>query len=69
MQRITAYLSSLLLSRRDDLFSRRDDGYSTETVIITAVLVGLAVALGGAIAGRVNLEMAGISGGGGGGGE
>ncbi|WDZ92969.1 hypothetical protein [Nocardiopsis sp. HUAS JQ3] len=39
MQRITAYLSSLL-------FSRRDDGYSTETVIVTALLVIMA---GGAI--------------------
>ncbi|CAL9343764.1 hypothetical protein [Nocardiopsis dassonvillei] len=41
MQRITAYLSSLL-------FSRRDDGYSTETVIVTALLIAVAgVAVGG----------------------
>lgn len=41
MQRITAYLSSLL-------FSRRDDGYSTETVIVTALLILVAgVAVGG----------------------
>ncbi|WP_017569861.1 hypothetical protein [Nocardiopsis halotolerans] len=50
MRRITAYLSSLLLSRRDD-------GYSTETVIITAALVGLAVALALAIGGRVETEI------------
>ncbi|XKK38287.1 hypothetical protein HFP72_27520 [Nocardiopsis sp. ARC36] len=56
MQRITAYLSSLLISRRDD-------GYSTETVIITAVLVGVAVALAGIIATRVQTEAAEIIGG------
>ncbi len=49
MQRITAYLSSLLLSRRDD-------GYSTETVIITAALVALAVGLVAVIGDRVALE-------------
>ncbi|WP_019611086.1 hypothetical protein [Nocardiopsis sp. CNS-639] len=36
MQRFTAYLSSLL-------FSRRDDGYSTEAVIVTALLVAMAI--------------------------
>ncbi|NKZ01901.1 hypothetical protein [Nocardiopsis alborubida] len=56
MQRITAYLSSLLLSRRDD-------GYSTETVIITAALVGAAAVLVGAIGTRVDLEAAEILGG------
>ncbi|GAA1448991.1 hypothetical protein [Nocardiopsis tropica] len=55
MQRITAYLSSLL-------FSRRDDGYSTETVIITAVLVGVAAALVAVIAARVETEAARIVG-------
>ncbi|WAE71760.1 hypothetical protein OUQ99_21315 [Streptomonospora nanhaiensis] len=56
MQRITAYLSSLL-------FSRRDDGYSTETVIITAALVTVAAGLVLAIGARVDLEIATISGG------
>ncbi|MEV6819985.1 hypothetical protein AB0M72_14635 [Nocardiopsis dassonvillei] len=50
MQRITAYLSSLLLSRRDD-------GYSTETVMITAVLIGLALAATVAIGGFVRAEI------------
>ncbi|MEE2038106.1 hypothetical protein Q8791_12855 [Nocardiopsis sp. CT-R113] len=36
MQRLTAYLSSRLLSRRDD-------GYSTEAVIVTALLVAMAI--------------------------
>ncbi|WP_435106823.1 hypothetical protein [Nocardiopsis synnemataformans] len=53
MQRITAYLSSLL-------FSRRDDGYSTETVIITAVLVGLALTATIAIGTAVNSRIDGI---------
>lgn len=55
MQRITAYLSSLL-------FSRRDDGYSTETVIITAALVLAAVGIAAAITGRVASEIGAISG-------
>ncbi len=50
MQRLTSYLSSLL-------FSRRDDGYSTETVIIVAVLVlaagAVAVAIGAVVEDRV----------------
>ncbi|MFE6387021.1 hypothetical protein [Nocardiopsis dassonvillei] len=46
MQRITAYLSSLLLSRRDD-------GYSTETVIITAILVAAGAGAAATIAGFV----------------
>ena len=54
MQRITAYLSSLL-------FSRRDDGYSTETVIITAVLVGGAAAVALAIGTLVDTKVTEIS--------
>lgn len=54
MQRITAYLSSLLLSRRDD-------GYSTETVIITAVLVTAAGAIAVAISGVVDARIDEIS--------
>ncbi|MEU1900948.1 hypothetical protein ABZ512_21430 [Nocardiopsis dassonvillei] len=56
MQRITAYLSSLLLSRRDD-------GYSTETVIITAALIGVTVVLIAAITTRVTNEANAIMGG------
>ncbi|MEU0242345.1 hypothetical protein ABZ234_32095 [Nocardiopsis sp. NPDC006198] len=56
MQRITAYLSSLL-------FSRRDDGYSTETVIITAVLITVALMVTVAITNRVTTEVGRISGG------
>jgi hypothetical protein len=53
MQRITAYLSSLLLSRRDD-------GYSTETVIVTAVLIGLAVLVATTIGTYVRAQVAQI---------
>ncbi|GAA1001656.1 MULTISPECIES: hypothetical protein [Nocardiopsis] len=56
MQRITAYLSSLLISRRDD-------GYSTETVIITAALIGVAALLVAAITTRVTNEATTITGG------
>ncbi|MFD6951699.1 MULTISPECIES: hypothetical protein [unclassified Nocardiopsis] len=54
MQRITAYLSSLLLSRRDD-------GYSTETVIVTAVLIGVAIAAATGIGTFVKTEVGGLS--------
>jgi hypothetical protein len=54
MQRVTAYLSSLL-------FSRRDDGYSTETVIITAVLVAAAVGVALAIQTVVDTKVGEIS--------
>jgi hypothetical protein len=54
MQRVTAYLSSLLLSRRDD-------GYSTETVIITAVLVAMAVGVALAIRTLVESQIPAIS--------
>lgn len=53
MQRFTAYLSSLL-------FSRRDDGYSTETVIITAVLVVAAGAVALAIRDAVDTHITAI---------
>ncbi|WP_198662395.1 MULTISPECIES: hypothetical protein [unclassified Nocardiopsis] len=56
MQRITAYLSSRLLSRRDD-------GYSTETVIITAVLVLAAGAAAVAIDGVIRENITAIGGG------
>ncbi|WP_211717917.1 hypothetical protein [Nocardiopsis sp. MG754419] len=55
MQRLTSYLSSLL-------FSRRDDGYSTETVIVVAVLVLAAGAVAGAIHSVVQENLAGITG-------
>ncbi|NYH54495.1 hypothetical protein HNR06_004084 [Nocardiopsis arvandica] len=54
MQRITAYLSSLL-------FSRRDDGYSTETVIITAILVAAAAGVAAAIKAVVEAKVDEIS--------
>lgn len=47
MKRFTARLSSLLLSRRDD-------GYSTETVIVTAMLALAALAAVGVISGAVS---------------
>jgi hypothetical protein len=40
-----------------------DDGYSTETVIITAVLVGIAIAVGAAILTFANEQIALIGGG------
>ncbi|WP_190394435.1 hypothetical protein [Nocardiopsis quinghaiensis] len=54
MKRLTAYLSSLLLSRRDD-------GYSTETVIMTALLVGVALAAGAGILTFVKAQVDSLS--------
>jgi hypothetical protein len=55
MRRITAYLSSLL-------FSRRDDGYSTETVIVTALLIGVAGVAVAGIGAFVQAQVDGLSG-------
>ena len=50
---ILAHLLARITSLRRDLADRRDDGYTTETIAVIALLVVLAIGVVGVIAAKV----------------
>jgi hypothetical protein len=50
---ILAYLFARITSLRRDLADRQDDGYTTETIAVIALLVVLAIGVVGVIAAKV----------------
>ncbi|MCP2335229.1 hypothetical protein [Actinomadura rupiterrae] len=54
-------IAALVRDRWQQLKQQRDAGYVTETVVVTALLVALAIAAVALIAGKVRAKAGGIS--------